>query len=163
LQDLEPAQHFDTVLYIDVLEHIQDDGRELNRAALHLNPGGSLIVLVPAHQSLFTPFDRFIGHFRRYNAASLRACSPAGLKLEKLLYLDSVGLCASIGNKLLLRQSMPSRRQILIWDSVMVPLSRWFDPILGHRLGRSLLAVWLKPQPDNEVTAAATSEMHRLL
>ncbi len=70
--DTLPAEaQFDAVLYIDVLEHIEDDRAELARAAARLKPGGALIVLAPAHPFLFTPFDAAIGHFRRYTHASL--------------------------------------------------------------------------------------------
>jgi len=144
LQDLDDSRQFDTILYIDVLEHIENDSAEVSEAASHLRSGGALIVLVPAHQWLFTPFDSAIGHFRRYDKAGLKACSPPALRLERLLYLDSVGLCASIGNKLVLGQSMPTYRQIMVWDKVMVPLSQWFDPISRYSLGKSLLAVWRK-------------------
>src|SRR5206468_4391930 len=62
-----PAEEcFDTICYIDVLEHIEDDAGEMKRAAAHLRPGGRVIVLSPAHQWLFTAFDGAIGHFRRY-------------------------------------------------------------------------------------------------
>ena len=49
--------HFDTILYIDVLEHIKDDCAELQRAASLLNDQGRVIVLAPAHNFLFSPFD----------------------------------------------------------------------------------------------------------
>ena len=52
LSDLSPDRHFDTILYIDVLEHILDDRAEVTRAARHLAPGGHLVVLAPAHQRL---------------------------------------------------------------------------------------------------------------
>ena len=61
------GQQFDTIIYIDVLEHIENDRQELNQAASHLRPGGRIIVLSPAHQRLFSEFDSAIGHFRRYN------------------------------------------------------------------------------------------------
>ena len=143
--DVEDQPPFDTILYMDVLEHIEDDRAELARAAGRLKPGGHMIVLSPAHQWLFTPFDRAIGHYRRYTRASLRAVGPPGLDLVRLIYLDSVGLLASLGNRLVLRSSMPSPGQIRLWDRAMVPLSRLFDPILGHRAGKSILAIWRKP------------------
>jgi SAM-dependent methyltransferase len=139
------GRRFDAVLYIDVLEHIEADREEVGRAATLLNPGGRLVVLAPAHNWLFTPFDRAIGHFRRYTARSLKALSPPGLGLERLFYLDAVGLLASLGNRLLLRQEMPSARQIRVWDRFLVPLSRWVDPLLGYRLGKTVVAVWRKP------------------
>ncbi len=145
LSDLAAADAFDTILYIDVLEHIEDDRRELSTAAARLAPGGRLIVLVPAHNFLFTPFDKAIGHFRRYNKSMLRAVAPASLTLKRLRYLDSVGFFASLANKLLLRQAMPTTSQILFWDRFMVPVSEFTDALLGFRFGKSLLAVWEKP------------------
>src|ERR1039458_625005 len=109
-------QQFDTIIYIDVLEHIDNDREELNQAASHLRPGGHLIVLSPAHQRLFSPFDAAIGHFRRYNRPMLRAISPAGLRLERMRYLDCAGLILSAANMLLLRQTMPTKARLRFWD-----------------------------------------------
>ena len=142
IADLDPQRKFDTVLYIDVIEHIEDDRGELARAAAHLAPGGSIIVLAPAHAFLYTAFDRAIGHFRRYNTRALRAIAPAGLLERKLVYLDSCGALASLANRFLLRSAMPTERQILTWDRLLVPCSRWLDPLLLHKAGKSVLAVW---------------------
>jgi SAM-dependent methyltransferase len=133
---------FDTIIYIDVLEHIEDDAAEMARAVARLSPGGHLIVLAPAHAFLYTPFDAAIGHFRRYCRESLRRTAPAGLRESKLIYLDAAGLLASTGNRLLLRQSMPTEQQILAWDRLMIPVSRVIDPLFGHCLGKSVLGVW---------------------
>jgi SAM-dependent methyltransferase len=142
LDDLPDERRFDTILYIDVLEHIQDDRAQLRRAAAHLNDGGHVIVLSPAHNFLFTPFDSAIGHFRRYSRESLRQAAPPELALRKLIYLDSAGMLASLGNRLLLQRSMPTESQILTWDRVLVPLSRALDPIFAGRVGKSVLGVW---------------------
>src|SRR5579883_1179753 len=99
---------FDAILYIDVLEHIEDDRGEMERAAEHLRPGGSLIVLAPAHPFLFTPFDKAIGHYRRYTRESLRAVAPEELDEVRMVYLDSVGMLASAANRVLLKASMPT-------------------------------------------------------
>jgi SAM-dependent methyltransferase len=66
----------DAVLYIDVLEHIEDDRAELRRALSLLAPGGHLLVVSPAHPFLFMPFDEAVGHFRRYQRHTLRAAFP---------------------------------------------------------------------------------------
>jgi SAM-dependent methyltransferase len=147
-QPAEPA--FDTLLYIDVLEHIEDDARELARAARLLRPGGHVVVLSPAHQSLYTPFDAAIGHYRRYSKKALSALTPSGLQLVRLRYLDAVGMVASLGNRLILNQSMPTARQIALWDGIMVRISRLIDPVTAYSLGKSVLAVWKKPGPEGE-------------
>ena len=133
---------FDSVLYVDVLEHIEHDGPELERAIRHLHPQGHLVVLAPAHQWLFTAFDARIGHFRRYTRRSLIGAGPPGATLVRVRYLDAVGMCASLANRLLLRQAMPTQDQIAVWDRCLVPASRVLDPLLGYRVGKSILAVW---------------------
>ncbi|MCU1336233.1 MAG: methyltransferase family protein [Bryobacterales bacterium] len=142
IDDLPAEAKFDAILYIDVLEHIEDDRAEMARAAGRLKPGGALIVLAPAHPFLFTPFDTAIGHFRRYTRASLRAAVPRTLRLEKLVYLDTAGMLASAANRLLLQSSMPTERQILTWDRLLVPVSRVIDPVFAGRVGKSVLGVW---------------------
>ena len=142
MSDLPPGQRFDSILYIDVLEHIEDDAAEMARAAERLRPGGTLIVLSPAHPFLFTPFDEAIGHYRRYTRTTLRQSAPVGLREITVTYLDSVGMLASLGNRLLLGQSMPTERQIGVWDRWMVPPSRITDRLTGGYVGKSVLGVW---------------------
>jgi SAM-dependent methyltransferase len=142
LQSLGAGQEFDTIIYIDVLEHIENDREELDRAASHLRERGRIIVLSPAHQRLFTPFDAAIGHFRRYNRPMLRSISPPSLRLEQLIYLDSAGLVLSIANLLLLRQSMPTKVQLRIWDRWVVPISQGLDRCLINAVGKSIIGVW---------------------
>jgi len=140
--DVNPRSRFDAILYIDVLEHIDDDRAEVARAAELLAPGGTLIVLSPAFQQLFSEFDRSVGHYRRYTRASLANVMPPSLRQVRLRYLDSVGFLASLSNRALLRQSLPTRRQIAVWDRVMIPASRVLDPLLARAFGRSVLAVY---------------------
>lgn len=144
LADLEPELTFDCILYLDVIEHIEDDRGELERAAARLAPGGALVVLVPAHQYLYSPFDAAIGHWRRYDRRSLLAVGPSSLRLSSCRYLDSVGFFASLANRLLLQAAQPSEKQIRFWDRVLVPMSRAVDPLFGFNFGKSLLAVWHK-------------------
>jgi len=142
LAELPRDERFDTLLYIDVLEHIADDRDELARAAARLNPRGHLVVLAPAHPWLWSPFDAAVGHHRRYTRASLLALSPAGMSVASTRYLDAVGLLASLGNRLVLRSAMPTAGQILVWDRWMVPLSRWVDPLTGYQLGKTVVVAW---------------------
>lgn len=142
LTSLKPQEVFDSILYVDVLEHIQGDRAELELARAHLAPAGTLIVLSPAHEWLRTSFDQAIGHHRRYSKASLADIGPQGAALVKLLYLDSAGTLLSLANRALLRQSMPTAGQIECWDRWIVPISRRVDPLTGYGLGKSVLAVW---------------------
>jgi SAM-dependent methyltransferase len=146
LRDLSADESFDTILYIDVLEHIEDDLGEMRAALAHVAPKGKIIVLSPAHPWLFTEFDRALGHYRRYTRQSLRGCTPVGATLIEIYALDSFGLMASVANKLLLHQSIPSSKQIAFWDRCLVSISRWTDPLIGFSLGKSLIAVWQKSE-----------------
>jgi SAM-dependent methyltransferase len=140
--DLSDNETYNTILYIDVLEHIPDDGDEIVRAARHLAPGGHLIVLSPAHQFLFSPFDQAIGHVRRYDRRTLPALTPDGLRTAMVKMLDSAGFFLSLGNRLAMRSSMPTPGQIRLWDRVFVPISRVLDTVTAFRFGKSILVVW---------------------
>ncbi len=107
-----------------------------------LKPGGHLIVLSPAHPWLYTPFDKAIGHFRRYSRDTLLAVAPPALRLTSIHYLDSMGMLASLANKLFLKSATPTLGQIRFWDRVMVPCSKVLDVLTAHRFGKSLLAIW---------------------
>jgi SAM-dependent methyltransferase len=142
LADLPDSERADSILYTDVLEHIEDDREEIGRAVEHLRVGGHLIVLCPAHQSLFSPFDEAVGHYRRYDKGMLRNLTHPRLRLVRLWYLDSVGMLASVMNSKLLQQKMPTKQQVELWDRWMVRSSRLIDLLLGHSFGKSILGVW---------------------
>lgn len=141
---------FDTILYIDVLEHIKEDQTELEQANQHLEAGGVLAILAPAYQILFSPFDSAIGHHRRYSASTLSDLLPSGFDCEFLRYLDSAGLLLSLANRFLLRRSSPTVSNIRLWDSLVIPVSRVVDPLFGYRFGRSVVGVWRKHKKNGE-------------
>ena len=145
VKDLVATEAFDSILYIDVLEHIKDERRELQDAVSLLKPKGRLIILSPAHMFLYSNFDQAIGHYRRYTRQTLQQAVPRGMRTSSLHYLDSVGFLASAANRILLKQAAPSLKQVLTWDRWFVPLSLRLDPILGYRAGKSVLGVWQKP------------------
>jgi ubiquinone/menaquinone biosynthesis C-methylase UbiE len=144
LDVIDESSMFDTVLYMDVLEHIEQGLEELAKAMHVLRSGGKIIVLSLAHQFLFSKFDESIGHYRRYSLRSLAGLCPQGMAVKDAKYLDSAGMLASLANRLMLRQSMSGLKQILFWDRVIVPISRWIDPLFMFRLWESVLVVFEK-------------------
>jgi len=147
ITSLHADQQFDCILYIDVLEHIEADAEELARAAAHLAPEGVLVVLCPAFPILFSQMDYALGHFRRYTKSTLSAVFPPGLQRREVFYLDSLGMIASLANRLFLRQSAPNEKQVKFWDGWIIPLSRGFlDRLLAYSIGRSVIAVYSKPR-----------------
>lgn len=141
---LRNRQQFNVILYVDVLEHIENDEVECEKAFSMLQEGGSLIILAPAHSFLFSDFDRSIGHYRRYDKSTMKAVVPEQFELLDLKYLDSVGLLLSSLNKILLHQGKPSEKQVLFWDRIAVPCSKVIDPLLRYSLGKTLLGIWKK-------------------
>jgi SAM-dependent methyltransferase len=135
---------FDCILYIDVLEHIEDDHSQIEAAARLVRRSGHIVILSPAHHWLFSEFDKSIGHLRRYDRAGLRSLMPVGWVEEKLIYMDSVGVLLSLGNVVALRRSIPTESQIILWDRVCVPASRLADRLFCGAVGKSVLAAWRK-------------------
>jgi 2-polyprenyl-3-methyl-5-hydroxy-6-metoxy-1,4-benzoquinol methylase len=144
LKDFKTTQKFDSILYIDVIEHLEDDKKEIEYAKSLLSDHGHLIILVPAHNYLYSDFDKAIGHYRRYNKKMLKAVVGQDLHQEKLMYLDSVGMAASTVNKLFLKQSYPTLKQIKFWDNYIVSTSMLSDKLLFNSLGKTLIGVWKK-------------------
>jgi SAM-dependent methyltransferase len=142
ITDLPCTPSFDSIVYIDVLEHIKDDAAEIAAATARLRLTGTLVVLSPAHFWLFSAFDEAVGHYRRYSPGTLRALTRPELELISLRQLDSVGTIASLANSFVLKSQMPTPSQILLWDRIMVPMSRLLDPLLTYRFGKSVIAVW---------------------
>ncbi len=132
---------FDSILYIDVLEHIENDRDELRRAVDLLRNKGEIIILSPAHDFLYSLFDRQLGHYRRYNQKRIRQICPRELSIVHQEYLDSVGMVASLANCWFLGQSIPTLQQISFWDKVMVRASTLCDPLSFHSVGKSMLVV----------------------
>src|SRR5215212_7754964 len=145
LRDLPPGQLFDAILYIDVMEHLADHDQEAALAAQHLAPGGALIILSPAHQFLFSPFDQAVGHHRRYSRKNLAAIVPSSLEQIKLIYLDSLGMLLSLGNRFVLRSAQPSEASLRFWNDWIIPLSRRVDGLMGFAVGKTVLGIWRKP------------------
>lgn len=142
VQDLSSEGDFDTLLYIDVLEHIEAHQAELLSASQQVAIGGYIIVLSPAFQFLYTPFDEAIGHYRRYRRSDLRDLTPDNCRVADTFYLDAVGMLASVANLLVLRSSEPSLSQIKFWDSTIIPMSRVLDPLVGFNFGRSVICIY---------------------
>ena len=135
---------YDTILYIDVLEHIKDDKNEMNLAANHLSPGGKIIILSPAHQYLFSPFDKSIGHYRRYSKKSISYLIPPNFQQKSLLYIDSMGFFLSLINKIILRKKIPSSFQINFWSKYFIPISILLDKRIKFSFGKTVIAIWEK-------------------
>jgi SAM-dependent methyltransferase len=130
----------DTIVALNVLEHIADDLGALKSMAELLPRGGRIVLLVPAVPSLYGSLDRELGHCRRYSKAVLAArMQQAGFAVNRLFYFSLVGACGWWLNAKVLRRSRISTRQLRTFDR-LVPLlrneDRWRLP-----WGQSLVAV----------------------
>jgi ubiquinone/menaquinone biosynthesis C-methylase UbiE len=144
INDLLADDLFDTVLYIDVLEHIENDREELDKIKRHIKPNGMMIILAPAYNFLYSNFDRSIGHYRRYNKDMLKEIIPPGFEIIKMEYLDSAGVVASMANSLILKRPIPTYRHIRIWDNFLIPASKFIDSLTFHVIGKSILSICQK-------------------
>jgi SAM-dependent methyltransferase len=83
----------DTVVALNVLEHIADDVSALRCIASMLMPGGRAVILVPAISGLYGSLDRELGHHRRYTRKSLtRHLNAAGFHVERAFYFNLAGM-----------------------------------------------------------------------
>ncbi len=135
---------FDTILYLHVLEHIEDDIGELKSVYEKLKDNGNLIIMVPRHQKLYSNFDKFIGHFRRYELDFFQL-NLINLKRKLLLSLDSFGYLLYFLNKLFFKnEKFPSKFKIFIWDKIFTPFTIIFDFLTRYKIGKCIIAVYNK-------------------
>lgn len=144
--DSAPSE-IDSIAYINVLEHIEDDVQELRTVHASLAPGGHVLIFVPAHAWLFSDADREMGHFRRYSRRNLRQrVEEAGLVIEKFKYLDLAGIVPWYVNFVLLKNAF-SARSVAYYDRFVVPPMRYVERFVGPPVGKNLLLVGKKPAP----------------
>tara|TARA_X000000950_G_scaffold263503_1_gene335788 strand:+ start:2368 stop:3051 length:684 start_codon:yes stop_codon:yes gene_type:complete len=133
---------FDTIMYLNVLEHIKQDNEEIKNAFEKLNQDGYLIILVPAHNKLYSNFDKAVGHYRRYEIEFFKSIKIKNSKLIKLIYLDSLGYFLYYLNKLFFKKEVyPSKLKIFIWDKIFTPISYFLDRILMYKFGKNILYI----------------------
>jgi SAM-dependent methyltransferase len=137
---------FDAVLYVNVLEHIADDRREIRLAADALRPGGALLVFGPALEALYSQLDHKAGHYRRYSLPHLRSIvEEAGLRVVSLRYFDVLGLLPYLVVYRWLRRTDISSSSIWGYDRLIVPVSRLIQRILRQPpAGKNVILVAVK-------------------
>lgn len=135
---------FDTIIYFDVLEHIKNDIKEVSIASKKVKKNKYLIFNVPAYQSLYSNFDKSVGHHKRYNKKDfLKISKKTGLKIEKLIYYDSIGFLFLILNRVFSLKQSNLKNKLYLWN-LLIPLSRLIDFLTFNKFGKSLLCVFKK-------------------
>jgi SAM-dependent methyltransferase len=133
---------FDSAVLINVLEHIPD--AEAALAELHdvLEPGGHIAIWAPAHQFLYSEFDRRVGHHRRYTSGLVaRQLKAAGFELEEVRYANSLGALLWFVTARVLRRDPTRPSGVRLFDRYAVPLVRRIESRITPPFGQSVLAV----------------------
>jgi glycosyltransferase involved in cell wall biosynthesis len=135
------AEHkIDTVVCLNVLEHIKDDLAVLKKIYSLLPQGGRLILLVPAHKFAFTPLDSNLGHFRRYTKDDLKVLAlNSGFKASKLFFFNSLGLLGWLVSGKIFRRKQLSSIQMRFFN-ILRPILL-IERLLKPPFGLSLVAI----------------------
>jgi len=134
------GQHFDTIICLNVLEHVEDDIGSLTAVRKLLEPRGRLVLLVPALPALYGSIDRALGHHRRYTRNALIATlERTGFQLAHIEYFNLAGIPGWWwAGRVLGRQTIPAG-SLRLYDR-LVPLFR-LERLIPWRVGQSLIAV----------------------
>jgi SAM-dependent methyltransferase len=139
----EIGGQFDTVVCLNVVEHVKDDLAALRNIRGALQPGGRAIVLVPQDQSLYGTLDEVLGHYRRYSPALLRErMEAAGFEVERIFDFNRTTRPGWWWNGTAMRRRSFGRWQLRAFDA-LVPLLRRMDHLLPWR-GVSVIGIGLK-------------------
>jgi SAM-dependent methyltransferase len=130
----------DTVIALNVVEHIEDDVGALRTMGNLLGPGGRVVALVPALEALYGELDRELGHVRRYTRATLGAAfARAGLAIERLFWFNRVGTFGWWFNGRVRRARRIPVDQLRTFDR-LVPVLR-LERFFPLPFGQSLIAI----------------------
>jgi len=134
------GERFDTVICLNVLEHVENDIASLVAIRALLAPRGRLVLLVPALPALYGSIDRALGHHRRYTRAGLAArMRSTGFTVVHIEYFNSAGIPGWwLAGRVLRRQTIPAG-SLRLYDA-LVPLFR-LERLLPWRVGQSLIAI----------------------
>jgi SAM-dependent methyltransferase len=137
----------DTVLCVNVLEHIEADAEAVRNLMRVLAPGGHLLIFVPAFPVLYSDLDRMAGHVRRYTRADIPRIVVDGAELLRHRYFNAVGGVGWLANKALRHSSLNAssvNSQIRLFDRFVVPIARTFDLVADRVFGQSMTMVLRK-------------------
>ena len=136
--------NFDTIVCINVLEHIQKDSEALNNMRQLLKKKGRLVLVVPAHRFLYGPMDVEVDHFRRYDKKELvDKIRLAGFGIEKVTHFNRIGVLGWFLNNKILRRKHISVLQMMLFNKY-VPIINKLDSLVNIPLGQSIIAVGKK-------------------
>jgi SAM-dependent methyltransferase len=132
--------YFDSVFALNVLEHIENDVLALQNARKLLKENGTLIILVPAYQTLYNRFDKELMHFRRYTVESLcKVYDKAGITIEACRYFNLIGILGWIFSGAIQKNKTIPGDQMRIFNAC-VPVFRLFDKLTLNKAGLSVVA-----------------------
>jgi SAM-dependent methyltransferase len=138
--------HPDSCVCLNVLEHIEDDRKALQAMASILEPGGVIVLFVPAFQALYGPMDKNLGHYRRYRRESMKELAgAAGLRVRKVHYVNLAGFFGWWLSGRILRRTALADAQVELFDRFIIPLTSRLESLIRAPFGQSLLAVFEKP------------------
>ncbi len=138
---------FDTVVLLNVLEHIKEDFAALACIYNMLLPGGRAVILVPAMNFAFGGLDKELGHFKRYEKAGMKVLfKAAGFITEKLFYMNMPGVLGWAVNSRILGKKFIPEGQAGFVNKFLVPVIKPLEKIFPPLFGQSLIAVAVKPK-----------------
>jgi 2-polyprenyl-3-methyl-5-hydroxy-6-metoxy-1,4-benzoquinol methylase len=143
------GQRFDTIVYINCLEHIRDEQAELRRARDHLaGADAHLVIFSPALEFLYGELDRVSGHWRRYSRSSLLAAiSGAGYEVRKAKYVDLLSIAPYWLSSRALKRSSIGALSREVYDRYYVRAARTMHKAVSSPLGKSMLCVAVRSSP----------------
>ena len=136
---------FDTVICLNVLEHVEQDDKALEHMHAVLQPGGRLVLLVPAFPFLYGSVDRSLAHYRRYTRKTLLPrMRDAGFRIERSFYMNMVGMVGWFLNNRILNHREEDPAQIAFFDRFIAPPAERFERLVPPPFGLSLIAIGVK-------------------
>lgn len=134
----------DTIILVNVIEHIKNDRLLIDQCYNALNSSGRIVIFAPAFNLLFSNYDKQAGHYRRYTKSLCHDLLQDHFKIQKIRYFNKVGFFGWLLNKYSKSHinSKSTNTQIQLYDK-MIPFLKYADYLIPF-IGQSLIAVGTK-------------------
>lgn len=144
--DQAPDDSYDAIYSLNVFEHIENDREVFQHLLRKVKKGGKVVLFLPAFNSLYSHFDKFVGHFRRYDKKMLIDMTKSDdINIEKIHYFDSIGFLAAYAFKMIKNEEqLPKKSEILFYDKIIFPLTKVTDFFLKYFFGKNVYCVITK-------------------
>ena len=150
LEDAPASEPLDSIVAVNVIEHVRDDRALMSEIFDRVAPGGHVLIYTPSVPALFGTLDEAFGHWRRYTEPGLRSLGEdVGLETVELRSINLPGVLTWYLAGRVFRKTWIRPWEVVVYDRLVIPWVAALEGLVQPPIGQGLLYVGRRPEADN--------------